>query len=200
MVEVLGTRLPYTVTPARATPAGAPDSLECGRSSWGGEVLTISNQRTTEGEAGKTVLITGASAGIGKETAKRLLAEGYAVYAAAHRVEKMRDLEKLGAVALKMDITNDADIVAGVERINAEQAGTAYAGLVDRLRGMRDRIANDDSLGSPPALVADTIAKALKAKRPKTRYAAGRYARPLLLLRRLLSDRMFDRVVARMAG
>lgn len=285
--------------------------------------MTTSNERRTGGEASRTVLITGASAGIGKETAKRLLEEGYVVYAAARRVEKMRDLEELGAVALKMDVTREEDVLAGVERINAEQAGTdilinnagfglygamedtsldearcqfevnlfgaarltqlvlpymreqgagkivnissvggklytplgswyhatkhalegwsdclrielkdfgidviviepgfirtefgkvslgpmiersggtAYAGLVGRVRGMRDRIANDDSLGSPPALVADTIAKALKARRPKTRYAAGKNARWMLFLRRLLSDRLFDRVIARMTG
>ena len=74
--------------------------------------------------AGRTVLITGASSGIGKATAKRLLKEGYSVYAAARRVEQMRDLEELGAIALKMDITNEEDVVAGVARINAEQGGT----------------------------------------------------------------------------
>jgi hypothetical protein len=37
--------------------------------------------------------------------------------------------------------------------------------------------------------------RALWARRPQTRYAAGMMARPLLLLRRLLSDRMFDRLV-----
>ena len=45
--------------------------------------------------------------------------------------------------------------------------------------------------------VADTIARALKAKRPKTRYAAGQYARRLMFLRRLLSARMVDWLITR---
>lgn len=58
----------------------------------------------------KVILITGASSGIGKESAKKLLAEGHVVYTAARRVDKMKDLEELGAVAIKMDITIDDDI------------------------------------------------------------------------------------------
>ncbi|MCU1652217.1 MAG: Estradiol 17-beta-dehydrogenase, partial [Pseudonocardia sp.] len=71
----------------------------------------------------KTVLVTGASSGIGKETAKTLLADGYAVYVAARRVDRMSELEQLGATALAMDITNDEDIVAAVKRITAERGG-----------------------------------------------------------------------------
>ena len=71
----------------------------------------------------RTALVTGASAGIGKATAAKLLAEGYAVYAAARRVEQMQDLEDAGAVALRMDVTREEDLVAGVERINAERGG-----------------------------------------------------------------------------
>ena len=47
---------------------------------------------------GQVVLITGASSGMGKETAKELIKEGYTVYAAARRVEKMEDLKALGGI------------------------------------------------------------------------------------------------------
>ncbi|MFD6989239.1 oxidoreductase [Streptomyces sp. NPDC059943] len=50
---------------------------------------------------------------------------------------------------------------------------------------------------SPPTVIADTIAKAVTARRPKTRYATGFGARPLIALRRLLPDRAFDTVISR---
>lgn len=71
----------------------------------------------------RTVLVTGASSGMGKDTAKKLLSDGYVVYAAARRVEKMRDLERLGATVIEMDVTKDEDLVAAVGRITAEHGG-----------------------------------------------------------------------------
>lgn len=71
----------------------------------------------------KTVLVTGASSGIGKATAEKLLDEGYSVYASARRVERMRDLEERGATALAMDVTVDADMVRVVDRIAEERGG-----------------------------------------------------------------------------
>jgi len=65
----------------------------------------------------KTVLITGASSGIGKETARALLNEGYTVYAAARRVEQMKDLEKIGATIFPLDVTDEASIIASVNSI-----------------------------------------------------------------------------------
>jgi hypothetical protein len=44
-------------------------------------------------------------------------------------------------------------------------------------------------------VVARAIERALTARRPKTRYAVGGGAKPLLLVRRLVSDRMFDRLM-----
>ena len=45
---------------------------------------------------------------------------------------------------------------------------------------------------SPPSVVARTIVKAAQARRPRTRYAIGGGAKPVLFLRRVLSDRAFD--------
>ena len=71
----------------------------------------------------KTVLITGASSGMGKEAARKLLADGYQVFVAARRVDRMADLEQLGATAIAMDISKDEEIVAAVEAINARSGG-----------------------------------------------------------------------------
>ena len=273
------------------------------------------------GAAAHTVLVTGASAGIGEATARKLLEEGYVVYAAARRVERMRELEAAGAVILKMDVANEDDIVEVMERINQERGGvdilinnagfglygamedtpleearyqfevnlfglarltqlvlphmrdqgsgkivnvssiggriytplgswyhatkhglegwsdclrfelrefgidviviqpgairtefaevafgpamersgsTAYSGFAKGMRAMRERTESNQSVGSPPSVIADTIFKAVRAKHPKTRYAAGKYAKPLLLLRRLISDRMYDRIMAKL--
>jgi NADP-dependent 3-hydroxy acid dehydrogenase YdfG len=69
----------------------------------------------------KTVLITGASSGFGKQVALRLLDEGYIVYGTARRVEKMRDIGERGGHVLEMDVTDTAAVNAGVNRIITEQ-------------------------------------------------------------------------------
>lgn len=66
-------------------------------------------------------LITGASSGMGKDFALRLLAEGYTVYGAARRVEQMQDIVAAGGKALHMDVTVDASMVAAVDQILGEQ-------------------------------------------------------------------------------
>jgi NAD(P)-dependent dehydrogenase (short-subunit alcohol dehydrogenase family) len=260
----------------------------------------------------KTVLITGGSSGMGKETAKKLLSDGYTVYVAARRVDRMADLENLGATALAMDISKDEEIVAAVERITSETGGVdvlvnnagfgSYGAMEDTsledaryqfevnlfglarltqlvLPHMREkkagRIINISSMGgkiytplgswyhatkhalegwsdclrievasfgidvviiepgaidtewsgimvdqmmersgdgpysdqakrmadaagdggSPVSVIADVIVKSVKVKKPKTRYSAGKYAKQLLALRKLTSDRMFDRII-----
>jgi short-subunit dehydrogenase len=270
----------------------------------------------------KVALITGASSGIGKETAKSLMNAGFKVYTAARRVEKMEDLKRLGAYPVKMDVTDEDSMTAGVQAILDKEgsidilvnnAGYGSYGAVEDvsidearrqfevnifglarltqlvLPGMRKnrygKIVNISSMGgkiytpfgawyhatkhalegfsdclrwetapfdvdviiiepggiatpwgviaaenlkktsgngayaeaanesaeatkemytnnrqlSPPSLIAETIRKAVTAQRPKTRYAVGYMSRPTIFLRKILSDRIFDRMISAMA-
>ena len=53
---------------------------------------------------------------------------------------------------------------------------------------------------SPPTLIAATIAKAVTARRPKTRYAVGYGAKPMIFLHALLPNRTFDAFIQRATG
>lgn len=48
---------------------------------------------------------------------------------------------------------------------------------------------------SPPEAVAAVVSRALKARRPRARYPAAGGAGPILFLRKILPDRLFDRVL-----
>ncbi|MGQ1784792.1 oxidoreductase [Saccharicrinis sp. GN24d3] len=65
----------------------------------------------------KVVIITGASSGIGKATAMQLIQEGYTVYGAARRVEKMNELVWTGGKAVALDITNHNQVRAEIQKI-----------------------------------------------------------------------------------
>ncbi len=263
------------------------------------------------------VLITGASSGLGKETALNLLQKGYRVYGAARRVERMKDLESAGGKALALDITDPQQIRSAVDQIlEAEgrldvlvnNAGYAIYGAVEdtsyedarrqfevNLFGLAEMtkavlpqmrkqgsgtIINLSSMGgkmytplgawyhatkhalegwsdclrlelkafgidvviiepgvirtefaevmsgpmlersgkgayaelthkiaaatensyrkknsSHPRVVAQAIARAIAARKPKTRYVAGKMARPLMWVRKYLGDRIYDAAV-----
>ena len=55
----------------------------------------------------KIVLVTGASSGIGMDTALRLLDKGYTVYGAARRTNLLTKLEEHGGHAVYLDLCND---------------------------------------------------------------------------------------------
>lgn len=69
----------------------------------------------------KVVVITGASSGMGKDAALRLLQEGYCVYGLARRLEKMQAIVAAGGHALKLDIRDEAAIHDAVAQILREQ-------------------------------------------------------------------------------
>ena len=68
----------------------------------------------------KTALVTGASSGIGEETARTLHKLGYTVYAAARRTDRLKQLTAIGIHSLTMDVTDDESMTSGIEQIIAE--------------------------------------------------------------------------------
>ena len=88
----------------------------------------------------KTVLITGASSGIGKATAIYLAQKGYQVYGAARRIEKLKELAKFGIKPISLDVINDESMVACIDDIIKEagridvlvnSAGSGYYGALE---------------------------------------------------------------------
>ena len=65
----------------------------------------------------KVVLITGASAGLGREAAILLGKQGHTVYAGARRVDRMADLTDDGVTAVEMDVTKVEDNERVVSRV-----------------------------------------------------------------------------------
>ncbi|MCO5933993.1 oxidoreductase [Mucilaginibacter sp. RB4R14] len=263
----------------------------------------------------KIVLITGASAGIGKETAAFLQKNGYIVYGAARRTDKLKELEQLNVKTLAMDVTDDASMIKGIKDIIAAEgrldilinnAGFGSYGAIEdvtienaryqlevnifgaarliqlalphmrkqqfgkivnissiggkfampfggwyhaskfAIEGLSDSLRNEvrpfgidvivvepggiktewgdiamDSLVKVsgetaykemvvkmdksfkeiddkipgPEVIAELIKKAIEAKKPKARYAAGYLAKPLLFMRRILSDGLMDKMI-----
>ena len=265
----------------------------------------------------KVILITGASAGMGKVTAMQLIEQGHIVYGAARRLANMKELVAIGGHAIEMDVSDDKQTTAAIDQIITEQGridvlinnagysvygsvedvsqedarkqfevnffglafltqkvlphmrqqqsghiinvtsvgGKIYAPLgawyhaskhavegwsdclrvetqsfgikvsiiepgaiatefnevmdqpmLDRSKGgpyqalaesnikaVKD--IHDGSASTKPEVIARTILKAISTSSPKTRYAAGKLAKPMLFLRYWLSDRMFDRII-----
>ena len=76
----------------------------------------------------------------------------------------------------------------------------AYADQAKKVASVFEAADKNTRLGSPPAVIAGAIEKAVTAKRPRIRYAAGGGAKPILFVRRILPDRAFDRVMNLLFG
>lgn len=265
----------------------------------------------------KVILITGASSGMGKETAQKLIREGHTVYTVARRIDQMQDLKVLGGFPMQMDITNETEIDSVVDTIIRKEgkidvlwnnAGYGLYGSVEEIPIAEARkqfevnlfglalltqkiiplmrnaksgtIINTSSMGgkiytpmgawyhatkhalegwsdclrlelepfginvvvlepgaiasewgkvmvghlsgfsgqgaykpivdklsatmkknekpgasSKPSVIADAITSIVNARRPKTRYRVGKFAKPLVWMRLYLGDRLFDKVI-----
>ncbi len=68
----------------------------------------------------EAALVTGCSTGIGRATARALLATGRPVYATARRPESLAGLAAAGATTLALDVTDEASMRAAVDRVVAD--------------------------------------------------------------------------------
>ena len=97
----------------------------------------------------RSVLVTGASSGIGEATAVHLAHQGFHVYAAARRMEKLEELSALGSgriSPLSLDVTDEQSIANALSKLK-EQGVTLY-GLVNNagvsMMGPVERVSDAD--------------------------------------------------------
>ena len=87
---------------------------------------------------------------------------------------------------------------ADAQRVSIPPALADYYGHIPA--AMEKTLADTARRAIPPERVAETIEGALGARRMRARYLVGRDAKGALLAKRLLPDRVFDRVIQRTLG
>ncbi len=95
----------------------------------------------------KVIWVTGASSGIGKAIAKRMVEDGCIVYASARRADKMADLADMGAHILPLDVTDE------------KQAKACYA-VIKKAHGGVDVLVNGAGMALNGAVEDVPIEKA----------------------------------------
>jgi short-subunit dehydrogenase len=76
-----------------------------------------------------------------------------------------------------------------------QRSGSGAYGKLTQAVAMSTKAAYGQGRGTDPSVIARTVSMAVKAKKPRTRYVAGKYAKPMILIRKWLGDRIFDRVI-----
>lgn len=118
-------------------------------------------------------------------------------HATKHALEGFSDCLRLELKPFNVDVvliqpgliqTEWGDIA--IEKLQKVSGDGAYKSDCERVSGTMKKMYA--TTGSHPSVVAKTILKAGMAKRPKTRYAVGQFAKPFLFLRNILTDRQFD--------
>ncbi|MDX1478868.1 MAG: oxidoreductase [Saprospiraceae bacterium] len=123
-------------------------------------------------------------------------------HASKHAVEGWSDCLRLELKAFNIKViviepgliaTNFGDVMTGpMMRYSGEGP---YAKWATAVAQTTEATYEKKGASSPPGVVAKTIQKAIAAPKPKTRYVTGKMARQLLLVRKFLGDRIFDKII-----
>ena len=92
--------------------------------------VSLATPQPAAAEHHESILITGASTGIGRNLAETLAAKGYHVYAGARKDKDLEDLDAIENItAVRLDVTKQDQIDAVVELI--KEKGTGLYGLIN---------------------------------------------------------------------
>ncbi len=108
----------------------------------------------------KTILITGASSGFGRDTAETLFRAGHTVYASMRGAlgknrEAAEALRKLGIKTVELDVSDEASVEAGVKKVLAEagkidvlvnNAGIGSAGVTEAFTAEQAKVVFDTNV------------------------------------------------------
>lgn len=80
------------------------------------------------------------------------------------------------------------------EKLQGDTKNGPYASALRKLiKSIKEM--NEKGRLSPPSVITKLIDKVVNSKKPKTRYAAGAYAKLLIFMRKYLGDRIFDKII-----
>lgn len=79
--------------------------------------------------------------------------------------------------------------------LNKIKDTTPYLSVGKMLKATQEMYDSGKYKGSHPSVIIALVKKAIAAKRPKTRYVAGKFAFQLMFTRKWFGDRVYDRVV-----
>ena len=76
-----------------------------------------------------------------------------------------------------------------------ERSGKTAYGVMAHKMAETTRKSYEKGAASEPEVITDLILKAVRAKKPKTRYVAGKFAKPMMFVRKWFGDRVFDKII-----
>lgn len=122
-------------------------------------------------------------------------------HATKHALEGWSDCLRLELKQFGIDVvviepgvinTEFGDVVSGP--LAARSKGGAYEEMANKVAKSTEDLYLKGN-GSPASVITNLISKAINSPHPKTRYAAGKYAKPMMWIRKYLGDRFFDKAV-----